>query len=114
MNTAYLVSPELTLRTSPIATTFFAAIHETLQEFIGGSILRNVAQLLMTEPDAGDAVVIFNREDADYLGPVTQFLQKSVRQGVKVLPVAISAAARRPPAAAGAAQSFAFVGQLRQ
>ncbi|MEG9437833.1 TIR domain-containing protein [Edaphobacter sp. HDX4] len=114
MNTAYLVSPELTLRSSPVATAFFAAIHDTLQEFIGISILRNVTQLLVTEPDAGDAVVIFNREDADYLGPVTQFLQKSVRQGVKVLPVAISAEARRPPAAAGTAQSFDLVEQLRQ
>jgi len=62
MNTAYLISPELTLRTSPAATAFFAAINETLQEFIGVSILRNVTQLLVTEPDAGDAVVIFNRE----------------------------------------------------
>ncbi|MGA7155407.1 MAG: TIR domain-containing protein [Acidobacteriaceae bacterium] len=114
MNTAYLVSPELTVRTSSVATAFFGAIHETLQEFIGVSILRNVTQLLVTEPDAGDAVVIFNREDTHYLGPITQFLQKSVRQGVKVLPVAISVAARRPPPAAGTAQSFDLVEQLRQ
>ena len=114
MNTVYLISPELTLRTSPAATAFFQAIHDTLQEFIVVSVLRNVTQLLATEPDAGDAIVIFNREDADYLDRVTQFLQRSTRIGAKVLPIAISAAARRPPASAGAAQSFDLTEQLRQ
>jgi hypothetical protein len=114
MNTVHLISPELTLRTSPVAATFFQAIHATLQEFISVSVLHNVTQLLATEPDAGDAVVIFNREDADYLGRVTQFLQRSARVGAKVLPVAVSVGARHPPAAAGVAQSFDLPEQLRQ
>jgi hypothetical protein len=114
MNTVYLISPELTLRTSPVATAFFQSIHDTLQEFIGVSVLRNVTQLLATEPDAGDAVVIFNREDAHYLDRVTQFLQRAVRESAKVLPVAISAEARRPPTAAGVVQSFDLPEQLRQ
>jgi hypothetical protein len=114
MNTVYLISPELTLRTSPVATAFFEAIHSTLQEFIVVSVLRSVTQLLATETDAGDVVVIFNREDTDYLERVKQFLQRSTRKGVKVLPVAISAAARHPPSSAGAAQSFDLAEQLRQ
>ena len=114
MNTVYLIAPELTLRASPVAFAFFQAVHGTLQEFICVSVLRNVSQLLSTQPDAGDAVVLFNREDADYLERVTQFLQKSAREGAKVLPVAISVQARRPPAAAGVAQSFDLPEQLRQ
>jgi hypothetical protein len=114
MNSVYLISPELTLRTSPVANAFLQAIHDTLQDFISVSVLRTASQLLATEPDAGDAVVIFNREDADYLERVTEFLQRSARQGAKVLPVAISAAARHPPAPAGVAQSFDLPEQLRQ
>ena len=114
MNTVYLIAPELTLRTSPVASTFLQAVHGTLQEFIPVTILRNVSQLLATQPDAGDAVVLFNREDADYLATVTQFLQKSAREGVKILPVAVSVGARRPPAAASVAQSFDLPEQLRQ
>jgi hypothetical protein len=93
---------------------FFQAIHETLQEFVGVSVLRNVTQLLATEPNAADAIVVFNREDTDYLERITQFLEKSSRAGAKILPVAVSAAARRPPAAAGVAQSFDITEQLRQ
>ncbi len=114
MNTVYLIAPELTLRTSPVASAFFQAVHGTLQEFISVSILRNVSQLLATQPDAGDAVVLFNREDADYLSTVMQFLQKSSRAGARILPVAVSVEARRPPAAAGVAQSFDLPEQLRQ
>ena len=114
MNTVYLIAPELTLRTSPVASSFFHAVHGTLQEFISVSVLRNVSQLLSTQPDAGDAVVLFNREDADYLDRVIQFLQMSAREGAKVLPVAISVKARRPPAASGVAQSFDLPEQLRQ
>lgn len=114
MNTVYLISPELTLRTSPAANAFFQAIEDTLQEFIVVSVLRNVTQLLATEPDAGDALVIFNREDEDYLDRVAQFLRRSARRGAKILPVAITAAARRPPSSAGAAQSFDVPEQLRQ
>jgi SLOG cluster2/TIR domain len=114
LNTVYLVAPELTLRTSPDAQSFFSAVHETLQDFVSVPILRSVSQLLATQPDAGDVIVIFNREDADYLGQLVKFLERANRVGTKILPVAISIATRRPPDAAGASQSFDLTEQLRQ
>ncbi|HEV2174122.1 MAG TPA: TIR domain-containing protein [Nitrospira sp.] len=114
MNIVYLVSPELTLRTSPQAAAFSEAIDHTLRDFITVSVLHTSSQLLTTDPDVGDAVVVFNREDQDYLERLKQFLARSLRTGAKVFPVAISVAARRPPAEAGTAQSFDLPEQLRQ
>ena len=114
MNTVYVVAPELTTRGVPEPQAFFPAVMEALQDFITVSVLRNVRQLLPCQPDTGDVIVLFNREDADYLAELTQFLQRVERAGVKILTVAMSAASRRPPAAAGASQSFDVVDQLRQ
>ncbi|MBC7838408.1 MAG: TIR domain-containing protein [Nitrospiraceae bacterium] len=114
MNTVYLVSPVLTLRSSAEAETFFTATDTSLQEFVCVSVLRTISQLLATEPNAGDVIIIFNREDQDYQERFIQFLKKAARSGAKILPVAISAAARRPPEVSAMSQSFDVTEQLRQ
>lgn len=86
LNTFYIIAPDLTLRASPEANGFLEAIHRALQDFISVPILRTLSQLLMTVPDAGDAVVFFNREDTEYLEGLTQFLQKGGRAGAVILP----------------------------
>jgi hypothetical protein len=114
LNTVYIIAPDLTLHASPETNGFLEAIHQALQEFIGVTILRTLSPLLMIEPDVSDAVVFFNREDTEYSEGITRFLQKAVRTGASVLPVAISIASRRPPAVVGTSQSFDLTEQLRQ
>lgn len=113
MNNAYLISPEATVN-SPTATAFAVAVYRTLQDFLPVVELRTASQLLASEPQAGDAVIVFNREDANYSEPVAQFLRRTAAAGAKILPVASSIASRRPPDTAGTSQSFDLHDQLRQ
>lgn len=114
MNTVFLLSPRLTMERPNEADPFFFAAQEGLEAFGNAPVLRSDAQIHAAEPKAGDAVVIFNREDQGYSQVVNQFVRRSRREGACILPVAMTLNARRPIEEAGAAQSFDFAEQLRQ
>jgi hypothetical protein len=114
MNTVYVIAPSLTVRTSPVAEAFLEAFHRNLLEYGSVSNLRTASALLMTEPDAGDVVVFFNRPDTAYESQVLKFLEKTKRAGAEILPVAATKEERQPPALVEDRQSFDVVEQLRQ
>ena len=114
MGIVYVIAPQLTLRTSPVADSFLEAFSRALSDYSPLSILRSHSALRTAEPDHADVVIFFNRADPSYEAPVLTFLQRTSQAGAKILPVAVSKDERRPPEEAGDAQSFDLVEHLRQ
>ena len=114
MNIVYLIAPILTVRISPVADVFLEAFDRTMGEYGGVSILHSDSALRMTEPDAADAVIFFNRPDSAYETPVLKFLEKAARAAATILPVAATKEDRHPPALVQDRQSFDVVEHLRQ
>lgn len=114
MNSVYVIAPALTVGTSAVADTFLDTFYRVLSEYGIVSILSSPSAMRMAEPDAGDAVVLFNRADPTYEPTVVQFLEKAGRARAAILPVAATKEQRHPPAQAQEKQSFDVVEHLRQ
>lgn len=114
MNTVYVIAPPLTVQTSPVADAFLVAFHRAMSEYGSVPILHSASAMRMTEPDAADAVVFFNRPDTAYEAPVLKFLEKAARANAAILPVAATKEERHPPALVQDRQSFDVVEHLRQ
>jgi len=96
MNNAYIIAPTLTIGISVVAETFSDSLHRILSDYNSAPILRSDSAMRSTEPDRGDAVILFNRSDQNYEAAVIQFLEKSLRSGATVLPVATDKGERHP------------------
>ena len=72
------------------------------------------AALVTCQPTAGDGVVFFNPPREDLRQEIEELLQEAVRNGAVLLPIAMDAAHRRPPGAAGDRQSFDVVDHIRR
>jgi hypothetical protein len=114
VNTVYVIAPALTVGTSPVADTFLEAFHRAMGEYGSVPILHSAGAMRMTEPDAADAVVFFNRPDTAYEDPVLKFLEKATRANAAIIPVAATKEQRHPPALVQDRQSFDVVEHLRQ
>jgi hypothetical protein len=114
MNNVYIVAPTLTLGISPAAETFAQSLHCILSEYNSVSILKNDRALRATEPDRGDAVIIFNRPDQNYDAASIQLLDKSLVSGASIFPVATDKLQRHPPRQIEQRQNFDIVENLRQ
>lgn len=114
MNSVYVVDPSLTVRISPVAQEFTSSFHSVICDYANCSVLRSVSALHKTPTDESDVLVFFNRQDSNYETGFLSFLQRAVRAGTKVLPVACTKEERHPPTLVENRQSFDIVEHLRQ
>ena len=114
MNIVYIVAPSLTSGHSPAAEAFAEALQRALSEYISVSVLQSARLLQTTEPDRGDALILFNRPDQNYDPAAVQLLERSLLKGASIFPVALEKAQRHPPALIEKRQSFDIVESLRQ
>jgi hypothetical protein len=114
MNNAYIIAPTLTIGSSTASEAFADSLHSILSEYNSAPLLRNDRALRATEPDRGDAVILFNRPDQNYEAPVVEFLEKALASGATLFPVATDKPERHPPQLIEKRQSFDIVENLRQ
>ncbi len=114
MSIVYVVSPTLTVRTSPVAEKFEERFYQTAGLHASVVILRTAGQMQPVNPNSTDAVIFFNRPDPAYEEHFLRFLRRAAQAGASILPVAATRLERQPPADFVNRQSFDLVEQLRE
>jgi hypothetical protein len=108
----YLLAPELSSVDQGAASSLLAGAEREWNDTPTSTI--GAEALATCNPAAGDGVVFFNPPRTDYASDVEALLEEAAREGAVLIPIAMDAEHRQPPPAAGEAQSFDVVDQIRR
>lgn len=110
----HLLAPALTRGDDTIAAAWHAVAAGEIERYLPVHRASDAFRLVAHPAATEDAVVVYNRPDADYDARVLRFLEAAVRAGAAVFPVALAEDSLRPADVVSAAQSFDVPAQLRQ
>lgn len=110
----YFIHPKLTIEHCQLAEQFFEKCFGEVEEHIEVVSVRTEIVIASLEIGREDSIVFFNREDQVYNDSFKKLLNKVLKVGSFIFPIAMTKENRRPPELVSISQSFDIIEELRQ